>query len=71
MAESIDEIIMSFDGVERVDSKIIENWFDHLNWGPEKVAAEREYIKKHLNMGFTTEVSGNWGCINEIYRKCS
>ena len=66
-AECIDEIVMSFDGVKRVDSGIIQKWFEHLNWGPEKVAAEREYIKKHLNMGFTTEVSGNWSCINEIY----
>ncbi len=43
------------------------NWFNNLNWGPDKVAAERVQILKTGNMGFTTEVSGCWSCIHEIY----
>jgi alkyldihydroxyacetonephosphate synthase len=66
-AQGIDAIADSFKVCETVDSRIIENWFNHLNWGPEKVAQEREFIRKNLNMGFTTEVSGNWGCIHTIY----
>ena len=50
-----------------MDSKLIETWFNNLNWGPDKVAAERVQILKTGNMGFTTEVSGCWSCIHEIY----
>lgn len=67
-AQGIEKIIADFGGCIQVDSKIIENWFAHLNWGPEKVAEEREFIRKNLNMGFTTEVSGNWSVINTIYQ---
>lgn len=50
-----------------IDPKIIETWFNQLNWGPEKIAEEAAYIKEHHHMGFTTEVSGNWSVINTIY----
>ena len=46
---------------------IIRDWFAHLNWGPEKLIEEREFIREHMRMGYTTEVSGNWSVINEIY----
>ncbi|MBF0441051.1 MAG: FAD-binding oxidoreductase [Oligoflexales bacterium] len=65
--EGIEEIISKHKEVRRLDSKIIENWFAHLNWGPDKIAAEREFIRKNLNMGFTTEVSGNWDIIHDMY----
>ena len=67
-AEGIDEIVARHGECQPVSPKIIEDWFNHLNWGPEKVAQEREYIRKNMNMGFTTEVSGNWSCINKIYK---
>ncbi len=63
----IDEIVKRYPECKKVDSKLIESWFNNLNWGPEKVAAERVQIMKTNNMGFTTEVSGDWGCINAIY----
>jgi alkyldihydroxyacetonephosphate synthase len=66
-AEGIVEIVGKYDECRSIDSKIIENWFNHLNWGPEKIVEERELIRKNLNIGFTTEVSGNWDCINTIY----
>lgn len=65
--EGIDEICAKSGKCEKIDSGIIKNWFTHLNWGPEKIQAERDYIKKTLNMGFTTEVSGNWDQIHAIY----
>lgn len=65
--EGILEIASRCRGIESVEPKIIEKWFTHLNWGPEKIQAERDFIKKNLNMGFTTEVSGNWDIINAIY----
>lgn len=63
----IDEIVKRYPECKKVDSKLIEAWFNNLNWGPEKVAAERVQIMKTNNMGFTTEVSGDWSCINAIY----
>lgn len=67
-ADGIEDIAARYPHRQPIDSGIIENWFNHLNWGPEKVAKERELIKKTLNTGFTTEVSGNWDCIYDIYR---
>lgn len=66
-AQGIEEIAGRYTGWNPIDSKRIENWFNHLNWGPEKVAEERELIRKTLNTGFTTEVSGNWDIIHSIY----
>jgi len=66
-AEGIAEIVAQYDACQPIDSKIIENWFNHLNWGPDKIAEERALIRKNLHIGFTTEVSGNWDCINIIY----
>ncbi|MBK5071861.1 FAD-binding oxidoreductase [Budviciaceae bacterium CWB-B4] len=63
----IEAIVARHPGCQRVDSKLIETWFNNLNWGPDKVAAERVQIMKTKNMGFTTEVSGDWRSINKIY----
>ncbi|MBK5143209.1 FAD-binding oxidoreductase [Budviciaceae bacterium BWR-B9] len=63
----IEAIVARHSGCQRVDSKLIETWFNNLNWGPDKVAAERVQIMKTKNMGFTTEVSGDWRSINKIY----
>ncbi|MGL6148352.1 MAG: FAD-binding oxidoreductase, partial [Plesiomonas sp.] len=63
----IEEIVKHYPECKKVDSKLIETWFNNLNWGPDKVAAERVQIMKTNNMGFTTEVSGDWGSINTIY----
>jgi alkyldihydroxyacetonephosphate synthase len=65
--DAIESICAEYSEIKTVDSKIIEDWFYGLNWGPDKISAEREFIKKHMQMGCTTEVAGNWSCINEIY----
>jgi alkyldihydroxyacetonephosphate synthase len=66
-ARGIEQIVEKYEACRRIDGRIIENWFNHLNWGPEKIAEERELIRKNRHIGFTTEVSGNWDCINTIY----
>ena len=66
-AEGIDAIVKSIDGVTPVDPALIEKWFDHLNWGAEQIAQEREEIKATDNIGITTEISGCWECIYQIY----
>ena len=66
-AEGIAEIVARYEDARSIDSLIIENWFNHLNWGPEQIAEERERIRRNHHIGFTTEVSSNWDCINTIY----
>lgn len=66
-AKAIDEIARKYDECKKVDSQLIKNWFDNLNWDPAKVAAERVEIAETQNLGFTTEVSGSWEIINDIY----
>jgi len=66
-ADAIDEIVKKVEGVTPVDPKLIEKWFDHLNWGPEQIAQEKEEILATDNIGITTEISGCWDCIGKIY----
>jgi len=66
-AEGIAEIVKKYDKCRPIDGKIIENWFNHLNWGPEQIAEEFELIRKNYHIGFTTEVSANWDSINTVY----
>ncbi|MBR6443972.1 MAG: FAD-binding oxidoreductase, partial [Firmicutes bacterium] len=66
-AEGIDAIVKGFDGVTPVDPELIKKWFDHLNWGAEQIAQEKEEIKATGNIGITTEISGCWDCIYYIY----
>lgn len=66
-AEGIDAIVRALPGVTPVDPKLIETWFSHLNWGPEQIAQEKEEILATGNIGITTEISGCWDCIYDIY----
>ncbi|WP_164217201.1 FAD-binding oxidoreductase [Virgibacillus sp. YIM 98842] len=68
--EAIEEIVTEHNPSEKVDSNKIQNWFENLNWDPAKVEEERKEIKETNNIGFTTEVSGTWSNINEIYENC-
>ena len=65
-AEGIEQIINKHEA-ERVDPELIKKWFAHLNWGAEEIAKEREEILATDNIGITTEISGNWSIINDIY----
>ena len=66
-AEGIDDIVKSLEGVTPVDPALIEKWFHRLNWGAEQIAQEREEIIATQNIGITTEISGCWDVINDIY----
>lgn len=65
----IEEIVDKYPQCKRVDSRLIEDWFANLNWGPEQVAKERIEIAQTKNMGFTTEIAGCWDVIHEIYAR--
>lgn len=67
---AIEDIVQAFSPSEQVDSILIREWFDNLNWDPLKVTEERKQIKEMNNLGFTTEVSGSWSIIHDIYQNC-
>ncbi|WP_405597324.1 MULTISPECIES: FAD-binding oxidoreductase [unclassified Streptomyces] len=52
---------------EQVDPKLIEAWFDNLNWGPDKIEAEKEVMRAKAELGYTTEVSCDWSKVTELY----
>lgn len=51
--EGIAEIVARYPQCQRVDSKLIETWFNNLNWGPDKVAAERVQIDPMIDVNLT------------------
>lgn len=64
---AIEEIVETFEGADRVDGALIEDWFTNLNWDVSKLEEERIEIRETLVNGFTTEISGNWSVIGDIY----
>ncbi|MDR1018365.1 MAG: FAD-binding oxidoreductase [Lachnospiraceae bacterium] len=66
-ADGIDKLVNELPGVTAVDTKLIEKWFGRLNWGSEQIAREKEEILATDNIGITTEISGCWDCIYDIY----
>ncbi len=69
-ATAIEEIAAACDECERVDSKLIQHWFEHLNWDPADLAREKTEILETKNICNTTEISANWSIINRIYEVC-
>jgi alkyldihydroxyacetonephosphate synthase len=56
--------------VEQVDSQLIEDWFNNLNWSQKDIDDEFEGMKNHdSHAGFTTEISADWETIPKIYNK--
>jgi len=64
-----DGIEAVFAGVphEAVDSRLIEEWFDGLNWGQDKVDAEKRAMLESHHLGYTTEVSIDWSRVPHLY----
>ncbi|MCL1810005.1 MAG: FAD-binding oxidoreductase [Clostridiales bacterium] len=68
--EGIEAAVEKFkDGiVKQVDSKLIETWFNHLNWSQQDLDDERQgMIDNDKHDGFTTEISADWETIPKIY----
>src|SRR5690348_6529865 len=42
---------------ERVDAGLIRQWFENLNWGQDKIDAEKTAMLENAHLGYTTEVS--------------
>ncbi|HEU5038872.1 MAG TPA: FAD-binding oxidoreductase [Nocardioides sp.] len=45
----------------------IRDWFEHLNWGPDKIEAEKQQMLQTAHLGYTTEVSVDWSRTAELY----
>jgi alkyldihydroxyacetonephosphate synthase len=66
-ADGINEIVARHPGCVPVDPHLIEEWFNDLVWGPDKVTREDERIRTTRNVNRTTEISSDWSTINAIY----
>lgn len=65
-AEGVERI---FDRIphDRVDPALIEQWFDGLNWGQDKIDAEKRDMRENAHLGYTTEVSIDWSGVEELF----
>ncbi|WP_416394739.1 MULTISPECIES: FAD-binding oxidoreductase [unclassified Curtobacterium] len=52
---------------EPVDPSLIESWFEHLNWGQDKIDAEKQAMLTDRHLGYTTEVSADWSAVADLY----
>ncbi len=69
-ADAIHEIISQHEECQAVNASLIEEWFAHLNWDPNNLIEEKREIIETKNICNTTEISADWGTINEIYEVC-
>lgn len=54
--------------IKQVDSQLIQDWFEHLNWSQQDIDDEFEgMIENDSHSGFTTEISADWETITKIY----
>ncbi|MCG0275162.1 MAG: FAD-binding oxidoreductase [Thermosediminibacteraceae bacterium] len=68
--KGIEEAVEKYkDGIiERVDDKLIENWFNHLCWTQKDIDDEIQcMIDSDRHAGFTTEISADWETLPKIY----
>lgn len=54
---------------EPVDPARIEHWFNHLNWGQDKIDAEKADMLANARLGYTTEVSVDWSRAAELFTR--
>ena len=52
---------------EAVDPRLIEEWFNNLNWGQDKMDAEKRAMLDTQHLGYTTEVSIDWSRVSELF----
>jgi len=51
----------------RLEDQRIRDWFDHLNWGQDKIDAEKADMLAHARLGYTTEVSVDWSRAADLF----
>jgi alkyldihydroxyacetonephosphate synthase len=65
-AEAIEELFADRPH-ERIDSDLILRWFENLNWGQDKIDAEKAAMLENSHLGFTTEVSVDWSRVSDLF----
>lgn len=54
-------------GHTRVPEEEIRAWFESLNWGPERIEAEKQEMLRTPHLAYTTEVAVEWSRTAELY----
>jgi len=65
-AEAIEELFAGRPH-RRVDPGLIQRWFENLNWGQDKINAEKADMLEHSHLGYTTEVSVGWSRVSDLF----
>jgi alkyldihydroxyacetonephosphate synthase len=52
---------------ERIEGGLIRRWFENLNWGQDKIDAEKADMLSHAHLGYTTEVSVDWSRAGDLF----
>jgi alkyldihydroxyacetonephosphate synthase len=65
-AQAIEEVFAARPH-ERVESRLIEEWLAGLNWGQDKIDAEKRTMLEEAQLGYTTEVSVDWSRVGELF----
>ena len=65
-AQAIEELFATIPH-EPVDPAHIRRWFDNLNWGQDKIDAEKADMLANARLGYTTEVSVSWSRAGELF----
>jgi alkyldihydroxyacetonephosphate synthase len=65
-AEAIEELFAGRPH-ERVEGGLIQQWFENLNWGQDKIDAEKAAMLENAHLGYTTEVSVDWSRVSDLF----
>jgi FAD/FMN-containing dehydrogenase len=52
---------------QRVGEQRIRAWFENLNWGQDKIDAEKDDMLRNSRLGYTTEVSVDWSRTSGLF----
>lgn len=67
-AQAIEELFATIPH-EPVDPARIEHWFHNLNWGQDKIDAEKADMLANARLGYTTEISVDWSRAGELFQR--
>jgi alkyldihydroxyacetonephosphate synthase len=66
-AQAIEELFAGRPA-QRVGGALIQEWFENLNWGQDKIDAEQADMLQNARLGYTTEVSVGWSGASDLFR---
>jgi alkyldihydroxyacetonephosphate synthase len=61
------ETLFATRSAKQVDPELIKAWFDGLNWGQDKIDAEKMTMLQDAHLGYTTEVSVDWSRVGDLF----